>query len=575
MTFGKLDLDPATSPAVLDTATWDRDAACREVTGRRALWSALYDDLVAGTARARRSPGAPFPRAVVVEPSRLHCLVGLADGQRVFVRIGGSDGDSPLGPPICRLSLGGGGALSVYPADAGVIDAFCRALAPANAPRALGRTPRLGIGTRLTTKVWPAIFAAMDRKRFAANSIQNSVRELNLLDDLKEGRESERNYASGFGMIESGYTGSTFEGLWVYGVLATLEHDRPLAYGADADHIQFKRADRDLARVDRVVRAARYYTFFTLDTADVLSYDSFAHRGEGELLLGQKVASGAERSDILDWHAEPLRVGPRTYRLDADTVGRCVAKYGAALDATAALRGRIAALRGGAPFDLEFAFDEHPPEVTGPDCISTEEEVVFVVRELARRGLPATHIAPNFGIEKGFDYRIADGLPGLRSRVEAVFRIAEATGVMLDFHSADDLSAATRKTIGRATGGRLHYKISPMLHFIMAQTVRDCAPGLFRRWWDDALAYAQLEAGTGSAIAAESLRALASSADPSPAPQHEVFRHFFFAYLGRRDRSGRFVNREQFYTLPADCTAAYQDRVRAHLESIADDLFAT
>ena len=351
----------------------------------------------------------------------------------MFVRVGGPDGDSPLGPPMCRSSLGGGGTVCAYPADAAVIDAFCRALAPSNAPRALGRTPRLGIGTRMTTKVWPAIFAAMDRKHFAANSIQNSVRELNLLDDLREGKEPERNYASGFGMIESGYTGSTFEGLWVYGVLAALEHDRPLAYGADADHIQFKRADRDFARVDRVVRAARYYTFFTLDTADVLSYDSFERRGEGELLLGQHTASAAERSDLLAWHAEPLRVGPCTYRLDADTVGRCVAKYGAALDATAALNGRLMALRGGAPFDLEFAFDEHPPEVSGPDCISSEEEVVFVVRELARRGLPATHIAPNFGIEKGFDYRIADGLPGLRARVEAIFRIAEADRVPAGF----------------------------------------------------------------------------------------------------------------------------------------------
>ena len=573
MLFGKLELDPARSPAVLDTATWDRDAACREVTGRRALWSALYRDLAAGTARARGSAGAPFPRAVIVEPSRLHCLAALADGQRAFVRVGGPGGESPLGPPMCRSSLGGGGTVSAYPADAAVIDAFCRALAPANAPRALGRTPRLGIGTRMTTKVWPAIFAAMDRKRFAANSIQNSVRELNLLDDLREGKEPERNYASGFGMIESGYTGSTFEGLWVYGVLAALEHDRPLAYGADADHIQFKRSDRDFARVDRVVRAARYYTFFTLDTADVLSYDAYERRGEGERLLEQTAVSAAERSDILAWHAAPLRVGQRTYRLDADTVGRCAAKYGAALDATGALHGRLVALRGGAPFDLEFAFDEHPPEVSGPDCISTEEEVVFVVRELARRGLPATHIAPNFGIEKGFDYRLADGLPGLRARVEAIFRIAEATGLLLDFHSADDLSAATRKVIGRATGGRLHYKISPMLHLIMARTVSACAPELFHRWWNDALAYAQLEAGRGSAIAAESLRALASSADPSPAPEHEVFRHFFFAYPGRRDPAGRFVNREQFYALSADCTAAYQEQVSAHLESIAEDLF--
>lgn len=46
--------------------------------------------------------------------------------------------------------------------------------------------------------------------------------ELNLLEDLRRGAPPERNYASGFGMIEGGYTGSTFEGLWVAGVLAVV-----------------------------------------------------------------------------------------------------------------------------------------------------------------------------------------------------------------------------------------------------------------------------------------------------------------------------------------------------------------
>src|ERR1039458_7675559 len=48
---------------------------------------------------------------------------------------------------------------------------------------------------------------------------------------------SDRNYACGFGMIETGYTGSTYEGLWVAGVLAALKQAGPLRYGADADHL--------------------------------------------------------------------------------------------------------------------------------------------------------------------------------------------------------------------------------------------------------------------------------------------------------------------------------------------------
>ena len=107
--------------------------------------------------------------------------------------------------------------LTLYPSDASVIDRYFRTLAPDRGPRALGPVPRLGVGTRMTTAVWPAIWTAMARRGFAANAIQNSVRELNFLVTLLEARPAEKNIAFGFGAIETGYTGSSFEGLWVAG----------------------------------------------------------------------------------------------------------------------------------------------------------------------------------------------------------------------------------------------------------------------------------------------------------------------------------------------------------------------
>ena len=137
--------------------------------------------------------------------------------------------------------------LRVYPTDAPVIDCFFRRIAPDKGPRALGPMPRLGIGTRMTTAVWPAIWQAMAQGGFAANAIQNSVRELNFLETLLEGRPAEKNIAFGFGTIETGYTGSSYEGLWVAGVLDALKHGAPSRYGADADHIQVKRGADGLA----------------------------------------------------------------------------------------------------------------------------------------------------------------------------------------------------------------------------------------------------------------------------------------------------------------------------------------
>jgi len=574
MVFGKLDIEPFINPAVLDTATWDLEAARGEIIEAQGYWSSVHDNAVHGKPLGNPAGRRPAVSTIVKHGTQAFFLAELNDGQKVFLQTGTPDAERLLGDPFFQLSLGAGKLLAAYSTDATLIDRFCRVLKPANAPRALGRVPRLGIGTRMSTRVWPGIFAAMDRKGFTANTIQNSVRELNLLEDLKSGREPVRNYASGFGMIESGYTGSTFEGLWVAGVLAALQHGTPLVYGADADHIQIKRTDAELENVTRVIEAARYYTFFTMDVADILSFEAMERKGEGELLLGQKVTSERERHDILSYHREPVRIGTRQYRLDADIVGRCVGKYWRSMESVSALVHRISALREGAPFDLEFAFDEHPPEIPGPSCISEESEVIYVARELTRRGLPATHIAPNFGIEKGFDYRLADGFPGLQARVKPIHHIAEEMGCLLDFHSADDLSKNARRAIGRATGGRLHYKISPMLHFIFAEVIRDHYPDIFLRWWNDAFDYARAEADKGSPLAANCLSEYESLEKPSPAPSHEVFRQFFFAFPGRRDASGRFMNREMFYTLDNGFYQEYTKRVASHLCELADDLFA-
>jgi hypothetical protein len=49
----------------------------------------------------------------------------------------------------------------------------------------------------------------MTKYDFAANAIQNSLRELNLLDDVLAGKPPHTNYLFSFGSIDEGHTGST------------------------------------------------------------------------------------------------------------------------------------------------------------------------------------------------------------------------------------------------------------------------------------------------------------------------------------------------------------------------------
>jgi len=388
--------------------------------------------------------------------------------------------------------------------------------------------PRLGIGTRMSTSVWPGIWRAMDECRFAANAIQNSVRELNLLEDVLAGRPARTNYLYGFGTLPEGHTGSTFEGLWVAGVLEALKSSTQPEYGADADHITVRREPDGLERAQRVIDAARDYTFFTLDVSDIVDYAS---------------AADAAR------------------------------KYAAALDAVADLAAYIKDLKDATPFDLELSIDECPPQREAATCLTSEAELLFLIEELRRREVTITHIAPNVGIVKGQDDVGADGLAGFERRIAGLQKVATEQGIMLDFHSGDDLRSVARQAIGRATRGRNHFKVSPSLQVIFGEVLHTICPERFQFWWEDTLAYARREASAGSSFAAQCLREYEDSENPAPAPHHAVFHHYNFASVGRRDEQGQFVYRDRFYDLPAEFFRAYHDRTARFLCEVAADVF--
>jgi len=587
MRFGRLEIDPALSPGVLDTATWDRAAALAAV---HAVDDAYWPALLAAATTATPLPAAasltPYAASVAWHRGALYCLAFLPDGQQIFLEIGPGAGDCPLGAAIGAKTLPPPSTnpqspipnIRFYPTAAAVIDRFFRRIASDKGSQALGQVPRLGIGTRMTTAVWPAIWQAMAQYGFAANAIQNSVRELNFMETLLAGRPAEKNIAFGFGTIETGYTGSSYEGLWVAGALNALKHGAPPRYGADADHIQVKRGPDGLARAKRLLDATRYYSFYTLDVSDVLDYAALS-----------RPAGRAAPQDLLAYHRQPRRFADFDYRPDTETLERLAAKYGVALDAVGELYRHICQLKAdheqggasGAPFDLELSIDEHPNEVPTFDCLTSETELIFVLLEAQRRGLPLTHVAPNFGVEKGTDYRGADGLAGFAARTATLCRITETFGLMPDFHSGDDLSAATRQAIGRATGGRNHFKVSPMLQLLFGEVLAEHDPELFGLWHEDAVAYARREAAAGSAFAAECIcKDLTPAAPPSLAGKGEgglgeVFHHFSFAFVGRRDSDGQFLWRERFYSLPASFYRAYQDRIARYLGQLAEDLCLT
>jgi hypothetical protein len=577
MQFGKLNIHPARNPAVLDTATWDPANAWDILRARdNAYWTAVLHAVARGEALPP-ADGISFhaPSRVRWQDSTF-CLAALADGQQVLIELGSGRGQSVLGEPMGRLSFTGVdlGQLAAYKTDLGTVARYIESIDPSRAPQVLGAESRLGIGCRMTTASWPGIYRAMAGGGFAANAIQNSVRETNVLEDLLAGRPADLNYGPNLGTFASGHAGSSFEGLWLYGVLEALKCRGPLRYGADADHMQVKRDVGQFERALRVLSSVRHYTFYTMDVSDILDYVAVqASPATVEEYLARVVPHSSQRRDLLAYHRQPQPMTGRTLQPDDLTTGRFVGKYWDALGAMEKMTERIGQVKAGRPYDLEFAVDEVPAGVMACDCITSHEELLFIIRECQRRELPVTHIAPNFGIEKEMDYRCPDGLEGLGRRVRDQTEMARTFNLMLDFHSGDDLSATTRRVIGRATQGHNQFKVSPSLQLLYAETLEDLHPEVFRVWWDDTLAFARREAECGSPLATRGIEMYNASSHPGPSAQHEIFRHYCFASVGRRDEHGQFVHREMFYDLSSAFYHEYEKRLVAFLGELADDLF--
>ena len=152
MRFGRLEINPALSPGVLDTATWDRAAAWAAIgAAEDGYWPVLAEAARSGAELPVTADLAPHAPSCVWHEDTLCCLAGLADGQQVFLAVGPGLDDAILGEPAGRKVLPErttttpsaighqqSAILALYPTDAAVIDRFFRHLAPDKGPRGAG-----------------------------------------------------------------------------------------------------------------------------------------------------------------------------------------------------------------------------------------------------------------------------------------------------------------------------------------------------------------------------------------------------------------------------------------------------
>ncbi len=528
--YKNLKFDPAKNPATLDTITWNPEAAVAAVKENAADLAALKDAKNAGgcpdCAKAKladaQTKAIKFsaPTYFSME-GKSHVLATLPDGQKVFLCT--PNGWSCDVPKIGEVDLDWG-KVKIAPVNVDTVK-MASSLTEMG-PHAAGTASRLGVGNRMTTTVWPGIFAAMQEIGGPGEIVQNSAyRELAPMDFVIAPPSNEATYLPGHGSLSIGHTGSSIQGLWLYGVVSAMEHGFITPYGADLDHIPVKGLDDEsIAHAKHLIDCGRHYTFFTLDT-----------------------------SYLMNPEAEDLHE-----------------RYGAAIKAGSLMYDYIKSLKGGEDFDYEFSLDEGA-------AITTPEEQDFVLKELTNRGVQVAFVAPNVGFEKRVDYRLADGIDALEARVKKLSKNAAEYGAVLDFHSGSDKSSNTYQTIARACGGNIKLKVSGKLQLILSEVIADLDPTFFNFWWDWTLTTARGEAERGSDVARKYVgiveeRMAKDGAAFKKSPKDLFFTDFSFAMVGAKAEDGSFLFRDRFYSLSPEVQAEYTARNKAYILKLAADL---
>lgn len=371
--------------------------------------------------------------------------------------------------------------------------------------KALGAVPRLGLGSRITTLSWPTVFRFLSQKRLYANAIQNSVaRELMPLEMLHDPTAKPTTLQPGLGQVPVGHTGSTIEGLLEWGMLSAADsgYDGP-GFGSDADHLPvFAPGSSEWAKTASLIRCSRGYSHFTLDVGALTEWG----RGPVARLANVPAAIAAATEAILEVRSEP--------------------------------------------FDVEISLDESPAEISPADAATTPEEVDWLLDSLATIAIRAHYIAPHFGFTKGSD--VAD-LSKLETIATALHNLACEHGALLSIHSGDNLSSATRQTLGRACKGRLLFKVAPAIQDLFIETVLRHEPEIAERWRSWTIDYVR---GIGAQFASDEV----------------TFHKYAFAAFGVRNNDGDFEMRELLYGVGTAVREAFESDLQDYLQVLATDL---
>jgi hypothetical protein len=527
--------------------------------------------------------------------------------------------DGPA-PRLLHVSRTGVQARPFASSDRENIRWFAEKVNRAFLPRPQRALAAIAVGNRHPEISLPAAFQAFreileKRGLNLASTVQLSATREMTTDAAIAERDGENPTAAG-------HTRVSIQHLYHAGLWGAIRSGWREGYNAEADHFIVTGSNaNDIARsveaAKEAIRHAAGYTKFTTDTSRLFILDADTRHPEAwsESVVAAKfnaVFSDQERMWILGEFVQRFAVDGAAYEFTREEVIRLAVKFGESLKLNEELFDFIRQEKSGEPFDFEPSIDE-------AETLTTPKELFFYMHWLKLRGRPAQLVPPNLGFKKRQAYPVAMetspesgvGLsdyvhhkmwPELAPRVaadfgsrpldELVHRVRELAAVArhfdgtLSIHSGSGKQAEVLESIGRATAGRVNYKISGELQLQLFDVLSEQPAGspwraLYERMVERCNEFAAHGSFGAESELAETYRALGRGAYLGNATRGRVDGNLFLVFwlgnlVGSRDVRSPDGDR-RFFTekldeLPGDLMAEVQKRNSRYIIWLAEHL---
>ena len=454
----------------------------------------------------------PFPKSLEQDPHHgtnyYMALDALAEGAAVPLLIQVAPASAPISELFqkpfgsARIQVKGKEILmNFFPfstRDQENIRAFARWVNPAFLPRPQRSQPAIAAGNRHPEISLPAVFAAYrtileEMHINMASTVQLSATREMTTEEALSARDGEDPTATG-------HTRVSIRHLYHSGLWAAIRSGWREGYTAEADHfiVSGNTAEEIQHSVEAVKTAIRHavgYTKFTTDTSRLLELQADLRHpqpwSDSDVRAKfQQVLSEDERKWILGEFSKPYPIGEKSYNFTREEVMRLAVKFGQSLKLNEELFDDIVKTK--AEENLAGGFD-FEPSIDEAETLTTAKELLFYMHWLKARGRPAQLCPPNLGFKKRQAYPVAmattaeNGVglndychgkmwPELPERVERDFQskpleelaarvfelaaVAKSFDTTLSIHSGSGKQAEVLERIGKATAGRVNYKIS-------------------------------------------------------------------------------------------------------------------